>query len=98
MVELGPIEVGEVKAVRFDFSGEAGTATLLSPVVSCTVLKGTDPNPDNVLVSIPTVDGMCVVQLIQPGVVGCTYRLRALVLDSAGLRHGITEQLRVVNG
>lgn len=99
MVELGPIEVGEVKAVRFNFSGEAaGTATLLTPVVTCTVIKGTDPNPDNVLVSTPTIDGMFVVQLIQAGVVGCTYRIRALVSDTSGLRHGITEQVRVTNG
>lgn len=96
---IGPIEVGEIKAARFDFSGEAPAgASLTAPSCTCVGLSGVDLSPASVLFGLPYIEGMFVVQLIQPGVVGCNYKLRATVTDSSGLRHGITAQVKVVNG
>ena len=97
MTEIGPLEIGEIKAARFDFTNEAGAgATLSAQSVTCVVVSGTDPSPSSVLVGSATVDGPFIVQKIQPGVAGCVYKLRALATDETGLRHGITAKLSVV--
>jgi len=99
MQTIGPLEVGEIKDVRFDFSTEAASSTTLSaPTVTCAVLDGTDASPSAVLSGSPTVSGKEVVQRIQPGVVGCTYKLNAFVSDSSGLRHHIAAKVSVVAG
>ena len=81
--------MGELKAVRFDFSKDT-SANLSAPTVTVSVLKGTDASPNNVKVSDPVVVGQEVVQKIQPGVVGCTYKLRCLVTDADGLKHALS--------
>lgn len=99
MIEIGPIESGEVKAITFDFSVDATEgSTLVSPTVTCTVLHGTDATPSAVLVGSATVVGHTVVQLVQPGVVGVNYLVRALVSENTGLRHASAVQLRTVAG
>lgn len=96
---IGPLEAGEIKEVRFGFSTEAASGTtLVSPTVTCAVLSGTDAAPSAVLVGSPTVSGKEVVQRIQPGVVGCTYKLSAFVSDSTGLRHHIAAKVSVITG
>ena len=96
---IGPLELGEIKEARFDFSTEAAEGTTLtSPSVTCVVLDGTDASPSSVLYGSPTVSGKEVVQRIQPGVVGCTYKLNAFASDSSGLRHHIAAKLSVVAG
>ena len=99
MQTIGPLEVGELKEARFNFATEVESGrTLSSPTVTCTVLEGTDATPSAVLVGSPTISGLNVVQRIQPGVVGCTYRLSALVSDSGGLVHHIAARVSVVPG
>lgn len=99
MSTVGPIEIGEIKAVKFDFSSEAAAGVTLSlPDVDCDVWKGVDATPGSVLVGLPAVSGLFVVQMVQPGVVGCTYKLTALVTDSSGLRHKMSTLLEVVQG
>jgi hypothetical protein len=97
--EIGPLEIGEIKSARFEFAPEAGEGVTLSlPTVTCVVLSGVDASPAAVLVGSPTVVGTTVVQKIQPGVVGCVYKLNAFVSDSSGLRHHISTKFRVVPG
>ena len=95
--EFGPIEVDEIKAVRFDFSTETQTP-LLDPVVEVSLLVGVDPDPDLVLVGPPAIVGFEVVQKIRPGVVGCEYKLRCVADSSDGLRHALSGKFRVVPG
>lgn len=99
MTEVGPIEIGEIKTLTFDFTAEAKSGAVLSaPSVVVEVLSGTDLTPSNVKLGVATVDGLNVLQKVQPGVVGCVYKLRALVSDAAGNRHGISVKLQVAPG
>lgn len=99
MKNLGPLELDEIKALRFDFTSEVQAGvTLSTPSVTVEVLEGTDPAASSMLVGSPTVVGLEVVQKIQPGVAGCKYKFRALANDSTGLRHGISGELTVLPG
>ena len=99
MSTVGPIEVGEIKRVKFDFSTEAAAGVTLSlPDVDCVIWEGADATPASVLVGLPSVSGMFVEQVVQPGVVGCTYKLSAVATDSSGLRHKMSTLLKVVPG
>ena len=96
MEAVGPIEPGEIKAVKFDFAPEAGASAVLSePTVTCRVLRGEDPDPANVLVGGPAVDGQAIIQKVRPGVPGCEYLLQAWASDAAGLRHRIAASMLV---
>lgn len=97
-MKLGPLETDEIKMLRFDFTSEAGPgATLSSPEVTCTTYEGVDPAPA-VKIGAPTVVGSEVHQKVQGTLAGVTYKVRATVSDSDGLRHGITGYLEVVSG
>lgn len=97
MKTVGPLEIGELKTVWFDFTTEAeSTVTLNTPVVRCAVLDGTDALPDNVKVGSPLVNGLYVTQQVQPGVSGCTYKLCATCIDSGGNKHSVACRLKVV--
>lgn len=94
---IGPLELDEIKIVRFDFSTEAeATASLNTPIVTCVLLEGVDASPSAVLYGAPTVNGLYVTQQVKPGVAGCFYKLRAKVIDSDGAKHGMSCHLRVV--
>ena len=96
---IGPLEIGEIKAIRFDFTAEAGVNAILSlPSVTCVVVYGTDPAASSVCSGAPTIDGLFVVQKVIPGVAGCSYKLKAFATDDSGLRHGISAKLDVVTG
>lgn len=74
--------------LRFDLSAELDAGeTALSAVVSIGVAQGggTDPSPAAVLSGSPTVlpTGM-VLQMVQGGVVGVTYRVKAALTLSSG--------------
>lgn len=98
-MDVGPLEVGEIKAVKFDFTTEAGLEAILTlPTVTCVVVSGVDPSPGSMLVGAAFVDGPFVIQKVQPGVVGASYKLRALVSDASGYRHGISARLSVTTG
>lgn len=98
MKTIGPIEVGEIKAVRFDFSGEItdSNAALTLPSVAISVLDGVDPTPTSALIAPAYIDGTDVVQLVQASNVGVTYKLRAWLTEGGQLRHGIPTKLAVV--
>ena len=99
MTFVGPLELDEKKIIRFDFSSEvAAGATLSSPAVEVSVYAGTDPSPTTTLSGTPSVSGKLVLQMMQPGLEGVTYRLRATALDSDGQKHGITGFVRVAAG
>lgn len=101
MTEVGPLEIGEIKRIGFNFASEkAETATLTaaSQTVTIVVLDGTDVSPNNVMVGSPVIAGDWVYQKVQPGVAGCKYKLKAFASDSDGLRHGVPCVLRVVQG
>jgi hypothetical protein len=99
MTTVGPLEIGEIKALRFDFSTEADDATtLLSPVVTVSLLSGVDPTPSSVKSGSPTLDGKELVQIVVPGVAGCVYKVDAFVQDSSGLRHHMSARMSVVPG
>jgi hypothetical protein len=94
---IGPIEVGEIKAVTFDFTSEAAAnAVLTSPSVTCAVVDGVDASPSNVLQGTPLVTGLTVTQLVKPGVVGVNYKLHCYVSETSGARHHISAKMKVV--
>jgi len=99
MKNLGPLELDEIKALRFDFTSEVQAGVTLSlPTVTIEVLQGTDPAAASMLLDAPLVVGLEVVQKVQPGVAGCKYKVRATATDSTGLRHGISGELLVLPG
>lgn len=99
MTPIGPLEIGETKAIRFNFDGEADAAAILSsPTVTCVVVEGADPSASSVLSGVSYVDGLQVVQIVHNGVAGCTYKLVAFASDNTGLRHRIPLRLQVVSG
>jgi hypothetical protein len=76
---------GEVINVTFAYSTELGsTETIIgTPVVSCSLISGVDPNPSAMLNGIPTVQISNVVQEIVGGLDGCTYQLSCLAALSS---------------
>lgn len=99
MKVVGPLELGEIKAIRFDFSEDADIATtLLTPVTSIALLGGVDASPGSVKSGSPTIDGKEVVQLVVPGVAGCSYKVSCFVQDSSGLRHHRSCRMDVAPG
>lgn len=94
---VGPLELDELKVIRFDFTSEVeDTTTIGTPVVTCVLLDGVDATPANVLIGTPLINGFFATQQVRPGVAGCLYKLRATVLDGDGNKHGITCHLKVV--
>lgn len=95
-VNVGPLELDEIKQVVFDFSSEVDDGVVLNtPTVTVTVLEGTDGSPSTVKQGVPTINGQYVLQQVKPGVVGVLYKLRATVLDQNGLKHGMTAHMKV---
>lgn len=98
MKTIGPLEIGEIKAARFDFTKEKTATAILTgtPVVTCVVVEGVDASASSVLQGAAVIDGDEVVQFIKPGVAGCKYKLIARVSDDSGLRHNIPCYVQVV--
>lgn len=99
IANVGPLETDEIKTVVFDFSTEVDEGIVLNtPVVTVTVLDGTDASPSNVKQGAAVVNGQYVTQQVKPGVAGVHYRLRCTVLDQNGNKHGITAHMKVIPG
>ena len=96
--QIGPLDVEEIKVVRFEFVAElAPTATLSSAAVAVTLTYGTDAAPAGLLVGSPLIQGTDVLQQVT-GVgrtVGATYHLRARVVDDSGNTHVVAADLPV---
>lgn len=98
MSTIGPIEVGEIKTVRFDFTSEVPDAAVLSnPSVTVALVAGVDASPGDFLFGAPTVLGKEVLQVVRCLTAGATYRLSALVSDDSGDRHKISAKINAVN-
>lgn len=93
---IGPLELDEIKIVRFDFSTETDALSIGTPIVTCALLDGVDASPSAVLYGSPIVNGLYVTQHVKPGVSGCFYKLRATCIDSDGAKHGMSCHLKVV--
>lgn len=96
---MGPLDLDEVKLLRFDFSSESAvsaSAILSTPTVTVTAYEGTDANPALVKDGVASISGLTVVQRVKPGLVGVTYKIRVTVVDNSGQVHGITGLLKVV--
>lgn len=95
-VNVGPLELDEIKTVVFDFSSEVDDGIVLNtPTVTVTVLDGTDASPSSVKQGVPAINGQYVTQQVKPGVVGVHYKLRCTVLDQNGNKHGVTAHMKV---
>lgn len=93
---LGPKDPEEIKVMKFPFARELNGGTIAS-VTSVTVAThtGTDATPSAVLLGAAVVSGTDVLQRVQAGVDGVTYKLRAKVVDNAGNVHVVADTLRV---
>jgi hypothetical protein len=58
--------------------------TLASGEVTITVESGTDPNPQAMLVGLPTINGAMITQRVSGGINGCVYRLSFQATTSTG--------------
>ena len=89
---LGPKDPEEIKIIAFPFARElAGAAISAVNYVTPTTYKGTDAAPGAVVVGVPVVSGTNVLQRMQAGLDGVTYRLRAKVTDVNGNVHVNTQ-------
>lgn len=95
-MDLGPKFTDEIKVVKFPFAVELnGAAIAVAAATTCTVLVGTDASAGAMVLGVATVVGTDVLQRVQNGVDGNTYRLRAKVTDNAGNVHVIAARMQV---
>ena len=84
-VILGPKDPDSVEFFKFDYIHdnrfETGE-TITSASISVTVVRGKDPNADNLLSGAVAISGLTVSQLIVGGVVGVVYALKCLATTS----------------
>src|SRR5574337_1277588 len=86
----------EDKVVTFDFSGEAATGSTLSlPVVTKSLISGTDTGAAALTVGTPSASGMTVLVLVSGGLEGSLYELYCEVTASNGEVHDRAAALRV---
>lgn len=85
MNRFGVKDPAEVLVLAWDFTAELGAETLSAVTsVTASVLAGTDPSPASLLSGAPGISGASVTQIIQGGVAGCDYQLKAQVSTSGG--------------
>lgn len=93
---LGPKDPEEIKVIKFPFARELNGATIASvSYVTPTTFKGTDPSPGAVALGAPVPSGTDVLQRMQAGLDGVSYKWRAKVVDSNGNVHVATEVVQV---
>lgn len=83
----------EIIPVTFEFSG---LVTAIDSVLSIeiTVQSGTDASPSALILGSPSVSGTDVTQLVQVGVDGVVYQIRALI-QSGQLKYALKAYLPV---
>jgi hypothetical protein len=83
MQTFDPKKPGEVLNVGFDFSDVLAPAeNLVSATISITVLRGTDPAPNDMRKNDPAIIGDIVSQFIQGGIAGVTYLITCTAVTS----------------
>ncbi len=94
--EVGPIEAGEIKLLKFNASSEMealDTITLITRSIE--MVHGIDETPENRFVGAAVVSGQFVLQRFQAGLTGNCYKVRMLVTDSSGLVHALVATVNV---
>ena len=92
---IGPKDPTEIKDVTFDFTNQIGLNEVSSATVVSETLQGIDANPNLLLLGGLTHVGAMVTQRLTGGIVGATYLLHCMVVDTVGLRHKVTAQLGI---
>jgi hypothetical protein len=86
----------EAKVVTFDFSSEAAVgATLSSPVVTKSLVAGTDTGAASLTVGVPAISGQTILVLVSAGTDANKYGLKCSVQASNGETHEIAAQMPV---
>src|SRR5574337_405255 len=86
----------EAKVVTFDFSGEAASGSTLSlPVVTKSLISGSDTGAAALTVGTPSVSGLTVLTLVSGGLEGSLYELYCEVTVSNGEVHDRAAQMLV---
>lgn len=95
-IEVGPIEEGEIKILKFNGATEMEEhVTIVSVARSIQVLRGEDASPLDRLIGMPVVSGQLVLQRFKPDLTGNRYKVKMLVTDSDGLVHSLVANLTV---
>lgn len=92
-VKIGPIQLREGKIAVFEFAGEGVTGALSNPVVTVSIVRGEDAEPNDLMVGEPTVVGQEVRQTIAYRVPNVRYLLQATATDESGLPHTVSAYL-----
>jgi len=93
---LGPKDPEEIKVMKFAFARELDGAAIASVAsVTPSTYKGTDASPGAVALGAPVVSGTDVLQRMQAGVDGVTYKWRAKIIDSNGNVHVMADTVLV---
>jgi hypothetical protein len=97
---IGPLDLEEIKIVRFDFDAELpATGVVLTTAVTVSMKKGVDATPQALAVGAPVIagDGRSVMQRVSGA--GRTdkaiYHLRCRSVDDDGEAHVIAANLTV---
>lgn len=97
---IGPLDTAEAKPAYFPFIREiAASTTLVSAEVEVSVISGTDPDPQGMLVGVPLIDNdqKLVQQKVKgEGRNGNTYNIRCIATDSLGNINTVAAILPVV--
>ena len=93
---LGPKDPEEIKVIKFPFARELNGATLATVTsVTPTTFSGVDASPGAVALGGAVISGTDVLQRMQGGLSGVVYKWRAVVVDSNGNKHVVTELVLV---
>lgn len=99
MFQLPGKTPSEAKVVTFDFSSEAAVgATLSAPVITKTLISGTDTAAATLTVGVPVVSGQTVLVLVSAGTDANRYGLKCQVQSSNDEVHEIQAQMAVSVG
>ena len=93
-----PKDPAEVKVLRLEYATEIeATTTITSIDVSIATIVGIDAAPGNVLDGAIVIDNdkLYGLQRVKAGLDQCTYEIRGLATDSAGLKHLVVATLPV---
>lgn len=90
---LSPKDPAEIIAVTFDFTNVA--ATFASAAWTISVIDGADANPAAMLYGAPSNSGACSTHLIQGGIAGNIYLLRADITLSSGEKYALAGRMAV---
>lgn len=92
---LPPKDATEIFVVGFDFASELAGSTINTATMAVLLHEGTDPDPGVMLVGALSIVGSTVLQLVQGGITGNTYRLRCVATLANGQRRALAAALQI---